>query len=77
LSISKKCKLPRLRDQHLRARRLQQRSQCGRFRPALRGVIAGLRGAVRIGAVMTIRRCFKVAGIQDASRVKPRNGGDL
>ena len=61
----------------MRACRLQQRGQCGSFRPALRGVIAGLRGAVRIGAVMPIRRCLKVAGIQDAARVKPGNGGNL
>jgi hypothetical protein len=52
LSISKKTKLPLSRDQHLRARRLQQRGQCGGFRPALRGIIAGLRGEVWISAVM-------------------------
>jgi hypothetical protein len=56
---------------------MQQRGQCGRFHPALRGIIAGLRGAVRIGTVMAIRRGFKVAGIQDASRVKAGNGGNL
>jgi hypothetical protein len=61
----------------LRASRLQQRSKGGGFRAALRGIIAGLRGAVGIGALVPVGRGFEVARIQDASRMKRRYGGDL
>jgi len=77
LSISKKRKLPGIRDQHLRASGFQQRGKGGSFGATHGSVIAGLRGAVGIGALVPVGRCLKVAGIQDASRVKPGNGGEV
>jgi hypothetical protein len=61
----------------LRARRCQQRGQCGSFRPALRGIIAGLLSAVRINPQASIGSRLKIAGAQQAPRVKPGNGGNL
>jgi hypothetical protein len=77
LYISKKRKLSSIRDQHISARRLQQRGKGGGFCPAHGGVIARHGGAVRIGGAMPVGRGFQRAGVKDAPGVKPGDSGEM
>jgi hypothetical protein len=66
LAIPEKRKLPGVRDQHVGPRRLQQRGKRGGFGAAHGGIIAGLRGAVRISGAVPVSGRLQRAGVKDA-----------